>query len=75
MLSVNSIKKALFIELCCSKITARDRVKEGSGIDAPINVKPTGEGGRRGIGWGFDRSLWPGGRAFELSCCPRGRDI
>ena len=33
-------------------------------------------GGRmRGIGRGFDRSLWPGGKAFELSCCPRGRDI
>ena len=26
-----------------------------------------GRGGRRGIGQGFDRSLWPGGRAFELS--------
>ena len=40
---------------------------------APINVKPVG-GGRRGIGRDFDRSLWPGGRAFELSCCPGGRD-
>ena len=30
-----------------------------------------GEGGRRG----FTRSLWPEGRAFELSCCPGGRDI
>ena len=27
------------------------------------------------MGWDFDRSLWPGGRAFELSCCPGGRDI
>ena len=44
-------------------------------IYAPINVKPAGGGGRRGIGQGFDRSLWPGRRAFELSCCPRGRDI
>ena len=34
-----------------------------------------GEGGRWGIGEGFDRSLWPGGRALELSCCPGGRDI
>ena len=32
-------------------------------------------GGRRGIGRDFDRSLWPGGRAFEFSCCPGGRDI
>ena len=32
-------------------------------------------GGRQGIGRDFDRSLWPGGRAFEFSCCPRGRDI
>ena len=31
--------------------------------------------GRQGIGRDFDRSLWPGGRAFEFSCCPRGRDI
>ena len=23
----------------------------------------------------FDRSLWPGGRGFALSCCPGGRDI
>ena len=38
------------------------------------NVKPTG-GGRQGIGRGFDRSLWPRGRAFELSCCPGSRDI
>ena len=43
--------------------------------NAPINVKPVGGGGRQGIGQGFDRSLWPSGRAFELSCCPRGRDI
>ena len=27
------------------------------------------------IGWGFDRSLWLGGRAFELSCSPGSRDI
>ena len=32
-------------------------------------------GGRRGIGRDFDQSLWPGGRAFEFSCCSRGRDI
>ena len=32
-------------------------------------------GGRRGIGRGFGRSLWPGDRAFQLSCCPGGRDI
>ena len=44
--------------------------------NAPINFKPAGEGGgRRGIGRGFDCSLWPDGRAFELSCCPEGRDI
>ena len=41
--------------------------------NAPINVKPAG--GRRSIGRDFDRSLWPGGRVFELSCCPGGRDI
>ena len=40
---------------------------------APINVKPAG--GRQSIGRDFDRSLWPGGRAFEFSCCPWGRDI
>ena len=34
-----------------------------------------GRGNRQGIGQGFDRSLWPRGRAFELSCCPGGRDI
>ena len=34
-----------------------------------------GGGGRWGIGREFDRSLWPWGRAFELSCCPGGRDI
>ena len=27
------------------------------------------------LGRDFDRSLWPGGRAFEFSCCPGGRDI
>ena len=32
-------------------------------------------GGGGGIGQGFDQSLWPGGRAFELTCCPGGRDI
>ena len=40
---------------------------------APINVKPAG--GRRGIGRDFDKSFWPGGRAFEFSCCSGGRDI
>ena len=44
-----------------------------SQCNAPINVKSAG--GRQGIGRGFDRSLWPGGSAFELSCCPRSRDI
>ena len=34
---------------------------------APINVKQGGQG--------FDQSLWPGVRAFELSCCPGDRDI
>ena len=35
-----------------------------------------GKGGEgRGIGRGFDRPHWPGCRAFELSCCPGGRDI
>ena len=28
----------------------------------------------QGIGRGFDRSLWPRGRAFELSCCSGSRD-
>ena len=41
-------------------------------INAPINVKPAG--GRRGIGRDFDQLFWPGGRAFELSCCPGSRD-
>ena len=36
---------------------------------------PGGGGARRDIGQDFDRSLWPGGRAFELCCCPGGRDI
>ena len=47
--------------------------------NAPINVKPAGRGGWgggwRGIGREFNRSLWPGGRGFELSCCPGVRDI
>ena len=35
-----------------------------------------GVGGvRRGLGRDFDRLLWLGVRAFELSCCPWGRDI
>ena len=48
-----------------------------AGANAPSNVKSAGEGWgggrereRRGIGRGFDQSLWPGDRAFELSCCP-----
>ena len=45
-----------------------------SPFHAPINVKPA-EGRRQGIGRDFDRSLWPGGRAFESSRCPVGRDI
>ena len=45
-----------------------------SDCHAPINVKPAGVGGRRGIGQGFYRLLWCGGRAFELSCCPGGRE-
>ena len=32
-------------------------------------------GGRQGIRRDFDRSLWPGGRTFELSHCPEGWDI
>ena len=32
-------------------------------------------GGVGGIGRDFDRSLWPGDRTFELSCCPGGKDI
>ena len=27
------------------------------------------------IGWGFDRSLWPGGKVLELTCCSGSRDI
>ena len=42
---------------------------------AAINVKPVEGGGGGVIGRGFDRSLWPGGRAFELSCCPGGWNI
>ena len=45
------------------------------GRNAPINVKPAGGGDRRDIARDFDRSLWPGGRAFEFSCCPGGSDI
>ena len=37
---------------------------------ALISVKPVGD---LGAGQGFGRSLWRGGRAFELSCCPGGR--
>ena len=60
-----------------SKISGNERGIHHATGNAPINVKPAGEGGgrRRGIGRDFDRSLWPGGRAFELSCCPGGRDI
>ena len=43
--------------------------------NAPINVKPAGWRGVEGIGQGLDRLFWPGGRAFELSCCPGGRAI
>ena len=45
-----------------------------SNTNAPINVKPAGEG-KRGIVRDFDRSLWPGDRAFEFSCCSGDRDI
>ena len=34
-----------------------------------------GGGGGEGKGQGFDQSLWPRGRVFELSCCTGGRDI
>ena len=53
------------------------RFEKISSLDtnAPINVKPAGRGGRRGVGRDFDRSFWPGGRAFEFSCCSGGRDI
>ena len=44
-------------------------------VYAPINVKPVGGAGEQGMGQGFHHLLWPGGRAFELSCCPGGRDI
>ena len=27
------------------------------------------------IGWRFDRSLWPGGKVLELTCCSGSRDI
>ena len=40
-----------------------------------INVMQLSMSIRRGIEQGFDGSLWPGVRAFELSCCPGGRDI
>ena len=36
-----------------------------------MHLSMSSRGGRRqGIGQDFDRSLWPGARAFELSCCP-----
>ena len=43
--------------------------------NAPINVKPAGEGGGQGIGWGFDCLCCPWGRAFDLSCSLGGGDI
>ena len=52
--------------------------KRESKTNARINVEPAvggGGGGKRGIGRDFDRSHWPGGRAFGLSCCPGGEDI
>ena len=64
------------------KISFLQSQKQRSLFDAnaPIIVKPgdgEGGGGRewRGIGQGFDGSLWPGVRAFELSCCPGDTDI
>ena len=34
--------------------------------NAPINIMPAGEGGRRqGMGWGFDCLGWSWGRAFK----------
>ena len=36
---------------------------------APINVKPAGGEAEHRAGF------WPGGRAFEFSCCHGGRDI
>ena len=34
-----------------------------------------GGGERRGIGQGFDRSLWPEDRVFKFSSCPGDKDI
>ena len=31
---------------------------------APINLKPA-EGGRQGMGWGFDCYCWPWGGCFD----------
>ena len=48
-----------------------------STLNAPLHLPMSSRRGwgRRSIGQGFDRSLWPRDRAFELSCCPGGRDI
>ena len=40
--------------------------------NAPFNG---GGGGVCTVGQGFDQSLWPRGRAFELFCCPGRRGI
>ena len=41
-----------------------------------LSVSSWRGGRRQGIGQGFDRSLWPGGGAFEFHlACPGDRDI
>ena len=40
-----------------------------------LSMSSRRERGKRGIRRDFDWSLWPGGGAFELSCCPGGRDF
>ena len=45
--------------------------------DGQKAVKPAGRGGEagQGMGWGFDCSCWPWGRAFDQSCSPGGGAI
>ena len=44
-------------------------------IEMLCNYQCQADGEGRGGRGDFDRSLWPWGRAFELSCCPGGKDI
>ena len=65
------------IKLCSSGVQLQRSLQLLSLASSQIKhlSMSSGWGGRRGIGEGFDQSLWSGVRAFELSFCPGGRDI